>query len=96
MTFKEYNHSSIPLFDELKMLNVYQINYYTIVILTNQFKNNQLPNSLKGTFKTNEDVQNYNTRSTKKLNKPLIKTNLRKLSISYKGIDIYVITCQVI
>ena len=89
MTFKEYNHSSIPLFDELKMLNVYQINYYTIVILTNQFKNNQLPNSLKSIFKTNEDVHNYNTRSTKNLHKPLIKTNLRKLSISYKGIDTY-------
>ena len=25
MTFKEYNHSSIPLFEELKMQNVYQI-----------------------------------------------------------------------
>ena len=31
----------------------------------------------------------FNTRSTKKLNKPLIKTNVRKFSISYKGVDIY-------
>ena len=45
--------------------------------------------NIKNIFKTNEDVHNYNTRSTKKLHKPLIKTNLRKLSISYKGIDIY-------
>jgi len=61
MTFKEYNHSSIPLFHDLKMLNVYQINYYAIVILTNQFKNNQFPNSLKSIFKTNEDVHTPNS-----------------------------------
>ena len=88
MTFKEYNHSSKPLFDDLKMLNrSYQINFYAIVIIRNQFKNNILPNSLKSIFETNEDVHVYNfyTRSTKK---PLIKTNLKKLSISYKGVDI--------
>ena len=44
MTFKGYNHNWKPLFDELKMLNVYQINYYAIAILTSQFKNNQLTN----------------------------------------------------
>ena len=84
MTFKEYNHSSKPLFDDLKMLKIYQINYYAIVIIRNQFQNNQLPNSLKSIFETNEDVYNFYTRSTKK---PLIKTNLKKLSISYKGVD---------
>ena len=89
MTFKQYNHSSKPLFDELQILNVFQINYHTIVILTSQFINNQLPTSLKNIFRTNEDVHNYNTRSTKKLHKPLIKTNIRKISISYKGVDIF-------
>ena len=33
ITFKEYNHSSKSLFDNLKILNVYQVNYYTIAIL---------------------------------------------------------------
>ena len=89
MTFKQYNHSSKPLFDELQILNVYQINYYTIAILTRQFINNQLPTSLMNIFRTNEDVHNYNTRSIKKLHKPLITTNIRKFSISYKGVDIF-------
>ena len=71
------------------MLHVYQIIYDTIAILTSQFINSQLPISLKNIFRTNEDVYNYNTRSTKKLDKPLIKTNIRKLSISYKGVDIF-------
>ena len=83
MAFKEYNHSSKPLFDELQMLNIYQINYYAIAILISQFINNQLPISLKNIFKTKEDVHNYNTRSTKKLHKPLIKTSYKLQGSKY-------------
>ena len=53
MTFKQHT-----LFDELQILNVFQINYYTFAILTSQFINNQLPTSLKNIFRTNEDVHN--------------------------------------
>lgn len=89
ITFKEYNHSSNPSFDNLKILNVYQVNYYTIAILMKKFSNNQLPISSKNIFRTNEEVHNHNTRSNKKLHKPCVKTNLRKLSISFKGVDVY-------
>ena len=78
ITFKEYNHSSKPLFDNLKIVNV---NYYTIAILMKKFSNNQLPFSLKNIFSTNEEVHSHNTQSNKKLHKPCVKTNLRKLSI---------------
>ena len=55
ITFKVYNHSSKPLFDNLKILNVYQVNYYSIAILMEKsFSNNQLPISLKDIFRTNE------------------------------------------
>ena len=36
MTFKDYNHSSKPLFYELNLLNVYQVNYFVIGNLMNQ------------------------------------------------------------
>ena len=89
ISFKEYNHSSKPLFDNLKILNVYQVNYYTIAILVRKFSNNQSPISLKNIFRTNEKVHNHNTRSNKKLHKLCVKTNLRKLSITFEGVDIY-------
>ena len=54
-----------------------------------KFSNNQLPISSKNIFRTNEEVHNHNTRSNKKLHKPYVKTNLRKLSISFKGVDVY-------
>ena len=89
-TLKEYKHSSKPLFDNLKILNVYQVNYYTIAILMEKsFSNNQLPISLKDILGLMKEVHNHNTRSNKKLHKPCVKTNLRKLSISFKGVDIY-------
>lgn len=89
ITFKEYSHSSKPLFDNLKIMNVFQVNYYNIAMLMRNFSNNQLPISLKNIFRTNNQVHNHNTQSNKKLHKPCIKTNLRKLSISCKGVDIY-------
>ena len=55
ISFNEYNNSSKPLFDNLKILNVYQVNYYTIAILMRKFSNNQLPISLKNIFRTNEN-----------------------------------------
>ena len=54
-----------------------------------KISNNQLPISSKNIFRTNEEVHNHNTRSNKKLHKPCVKTNLRKLSISFKGVDVY-------
>ena len=77
------------LFEEMEILNVYQVNHFIIAILMNQFSNNQLPMSLKNLFRTNAEIHNYNTRSNKQLHKPRIKTNIKKSSISYKGVDVY-------
>ena len=71
------------------ILNVYQVNHFIIAILMNQFSNNQLPMFLKNLFRTNAETHNYNTRSNKQLHKPRIKTNIKKSSISYKGVDVY-------
>lgn len=89
MTFKDYNHSSKPLFYELNLLNVYQLNYFVIGNLMNQYSKKQLPAALMLLFKTNEEIHNYNTRSIKKLHKTASKTNIRKFTICNKGVDIY-------
>jgi len=56
MTFKDYNHSSKPLFYELNLLNVYQLNYFVIGNLMNQYSKKQLPAALMLLFKTNEEI----------------------------------------
>lgn len=89
MTFKDYNHSSKPLFYELNLLNVYQLNYFGTGNLMNQYSKKQLQAALMLLFKTNEEIHNYNTRSIKKLHKATSKTNIRKFAICNKGVDIY-------
>ena len=79
ITFKEYNHSSKPLFDNLTILNVYQVNYYTIAILMKKISNNQLPISSKNIFKTNEEVHNHNTRSNKKITQALCQNKPQEI-----------------
>ena len=62
MSFKEYNHSSKPLFKELNILNVYQVNYFVIGNVMYQYSKNQLPPAIMSLFKTNEEIHKYNTR----------------------------------
>ena len=89
MSFKEYIHSSKPLFKKLDILNVYQVNYFVIGNVMYQYSKNQLPPATMSLFKTNEEIHNYNTRLSKKLQKPKSKTNVRKFTICDKGVDIY-------
>ena len=88
MTFKDYNHSSKPLFYELNLLNVYQVNYFVIGNLMNQYSKKQLTTALMSLFKTNKEIHNYNIRANKKIRKPMSKTNIRKFTICNKGVDI--------
>lgn len=67
MSFKEYNHSSEPLFKELNILNAYQVNYFIIGIVMNKYSKNQLPTAIMSLFNTNEEIHNYNTKSSKNL-----------------------------
>lgn len=55
----------------------------------NQYSKNKLPAAIMSLFKSNEEIHSYNTRSTKKLHKPMSKTNIRKFTISNRGVDIY-------
>ena len=89
MAFKDYNHSSKPLFNEQNILNVYQVNNFVIGNLMHQYSKNHLPVAVMSLFKTNDLVYNYNTRCIKNLHKPKAKTNKRKITLCYKGMGIY-------
>ena len=53
MSFKAYNHSSKPLFKELNVLNIYQVNYLVIGIVMNKYSKNQLPPAIMSLFNIN-------------------------------------------
>ena len=55
----------------------------------NKYSKNQLPPAIMSLFNTNEEIHNYNTRSSKKLHKAKSKTNIRQFTLCNKGVDIY-------
>ena len=61
MLFKEYNHESKPLFQQLNIFNSYQINKFVIGCLAYQFLQNQLPGTLTDIFKKNDQIHDHNT-----------------------------------
>ena len=54
-----------------------------------QYSKSQLPPAIMSLFKTNEEMHNYNTQSSKKLHKSKSKMNVRKFTICNKGVDNY-------
>ena len=88
LLFKEYNHESKPLFQQLNIFNIYQINKFVIGCLTCQFLQNQLPGALTDIFKKNDQIHDHNTPLSKLRHNPLSKTNVRKFTVANKGVDI--------
>ena len=89
MLFNWYNHESKPLFQQLNILNFYQINKFVIGFKTYQFLQNQPPGVLTDIFRKNNQIHYHNTRLSKRLHKPSSKTNTRKFTVANKGVDIY-------
>jgi hypothetical protein len=69
---------SKPLFLDLKILNIYQINDYLCSLF--MYRRNYcktLPDFYNDYFKQNNDVHNYNTRNSTKLHVSYKRTNYR-------------------
>ena len=88
MLFKEYNHESKPLFQQLNIFNIYEINRFVIGCLTYQFLQNQLTGALTDAFKKNDQIHDHNTPLSKLRQTPLSKTKVRKFTVANKGVDI--------
>ena len=56
--------------------------------LKHQSLQNQLPGALTDFFKKNNEIHGHNTRLHELLHKPLGKTNVRKFTVTDKGLDI--------
>ena len=84
-----YNEHSAPLFQKLKLLNLYQINDLVISIFMFDFRKCNLPNYFDDCFTLNKQVHDYNTRNSRSINKQYIRTDYGKLSIRTKGTDLW-------
>ena len=70
MNFKSYFEHTEPLFQKLKILNIFKINDYLSCLFMYRFKHLQnLPEFFNGYFIQNNEVRmhHYNTRNSNKL-----------------------------
>ena len=90
MTFKSYSDHTEPIFNDLKILNVYKLNeYLTSSFMFRYFHLNNLPEIFTNYFITNKDIHNYNTRNASLLHKKYNRTNYNKHTLANKGIDVW-------
>ena len=90
MKFKSYTEHTKPLFNDLKILNIFKINdYLTSLFMYRCNCTNDLPDIFNGYFIKNSNFHEHCTRNSKKLHKVYTRTNCRKQSVVSKGIDIW-------
>ena len=73
MTFKSYSDHTEPIFNDLKILNLYKLNeYLTSSFMFRYFHLHNLPEIFTNYFMFNKDIHNYNTRNASLLHKKYI------------------------
>ena len=89
MTFAKYNKESRPLFLQLKLLNIYQLNTYFTALFMYSYFNNNLPNYFTNYFTLNKEMHGHNTRSASNIYINYRRTNYGKFSLKIRGAQIW-------
>ena len=87
MAFKSYHDHTQPIFSDLKILNLHKLNdYLTCQFMFRYFSFQKLPQIFTDYFLANKNTHNYHTRNCN-------RTNYRKRTLAYKGIDLWIFLC---
>ena len=85
ITFSPIRTHSKPIFQELKLLNVYQLHKLSICVFMYQLLNDKLPQSLIQYCCFIEHQYETRQRESKKLSVPKVRTTQGKFSVSFRG-----------
>lgn len=78
-----------PIFKELNLLKFQDIRLLQLGQFMFSFRTSTLPTKFNNLFTTNNQIHNYNTRSSQKLHTPLCRLNTRKFSIAFQGAKLF-------
>ena len=85
ITFSGYRDHTDPLFYELGLLEIFEINKYVLGKFMYRWYTKQIPCLFNSLFQTVRGVHEYDTRQSCHLHIPIVKTNLGKCKLSYNG-----------
>lgn len=80
ITHSNYLAHTNPLFMNLHLLNIFEINFFQIACFVYLFYNNDLPDVFHNFFVANNSIHNYNTRNSSNLHRFKCRTTLLSFS----------------
>ena len=85
---------TVPLFENLKILTIEEVFYYSVSMFMYKFVKKKLPAIFDDSFRYSSDLHGYPTRISKSINVPLYKSSRRQRTIKYYGPKIWNIILQ--
>jgi hypothetical protein len=89
ITNTHFRAHSAPLFSQLGLLDIFQINSFHISKFMFRYHKQMLPRVFHHIFVTSNQVHNYNTRSANNYRSHPCRTNLKQFTILYQGPKIW-------
>ena len=84
MTFSSYQEHTKPLFNNYKILNIFQINDFLIGQFMFKYHQNSLPKTFDSYFILTKNIHSYNTRNCLNIYQAHSKTNYGIHSVNVK------------
>lgn len=89
MSFSAYTAPSLPLFKNMKLLNIHQINDFLISAFSFELSHKILPPYFDDFFRENNKIHEHNTRKNSDIHKRCNRTNYGKYSTRNKITNIW-------
>ena len=89
ITKAHYLANTAPLFSQLKVLDIFSINSFSVATFMYSYHHNLLPNSFHDLFLSSNQVHQYETRLASQYRPHFHKTNIKQFSILYRGPQIW-------
>ena len=89
LTNSEFRAHTAPLFNELKLLDIYNLNVFYTAKFMFSYHNHLLPPSFQNLFVTSHQIHNYNTRNASSYRSYACNTNVKQFTVLFQGPKIW-------
>ena len=89
ISFSDFRDHTSPLFKNLSILPIDDLNNEATALFAFKFFRKALPETFNHFFKSNDYFHSHNTRSSTKIHKEQARTNYKKISVKFKGGEIW-------
>ena len=85
ITKAHYLANTAPLFSQLKVLDIFSINSFSVATFMYSYHHNLLPSNFHDLFLRSNQVHQYETRLASQYRPHFCRTNINQFSILYRG-----------